>query len=259
MTFKHGSQPCLTQRNYKPCHVGPPKTNRSPWRVLTKYDSLEKGMASHFSILALTTPQTVWKGKKDMTLKDDSPGSVGVQYATGEEWRNSYRRNEEAEKKWKQCPVVDVFGGGSKVWCCKEQYCIGIWNVGSMHQGKFEVIEQEMARANADSLGTSELKWTKMGEFNSDDHYIYYSGQESFRRNGVALIVNKRLQNAVLGYNLKSDRIISVFKQTIQHHSNPSLGPNQRSWNWAVLIRPTRPSRTITEKKKSFSSQKIGM
>ena len=82
-----------------------------------------------------------------------------------------------------------------------------------MNQGKFEVVKQEMARVNVDILGISELKWTGMGEFNSDDHYIYYCGQESLRRNGVAIMVNKRVQNAVLGCNLKNDRMISVLFQ----------------------------------------------
>ena len=82
-----------------------------------------------------------------------------------------------------------------------------------MNQGKLEVVEQEMARVNVDILGISELKWTGMGEFDSDDHYIYYCGQDSLRRNGVAIIVNKRVQNAVLGCNLKIDRMISVHFQ----------------------------------------------
>ena len=79
-----------------------------------------------------------------------------------------------------------------------------------MNQGKLEVVKQEMARVNTDILGISELKWTGMGEFNSDDHYIYYCGQESIRRNGVAIMINKRVRNAVLGCNLKNDRRISV-------------------------------------------------
>ena len=79
-----------------------------------------------------------------------------------------------------------------------------------MNQGKLEVVKQEMARVNVDILGISELKWTGMGEFNSDGHYIYCCGQESLRRNGVAIIINKRVQNAVLGYNLKNDRMISL-------------------------------------------------
>ena len=83
-----------------------------------------------------------------MTIKDEPPRSGGVQYATGEEWRNSSRRNEEAEPKWKRCPVVDATGGESKVRCCKEQYCIGTWSVRSMNQGKLEVVKQEMARVN---------------------------------------------------------------------------------------------------------------
>ena len=82
-----------------------------------------------------------------------------------------------------------------------------------MNQGKLEVIKQEMARVNTDLLGISELKWTGMGEFNSDDHYIYYCGQESLRRNGIALIVNKRVRNTILGCNFKNDRIISVHFQ----------------------------------------------
>ena len=88
---------------------------------------------------------------------------------------------------------MDVTGDGSKVQCCKEQQCIGTWNVRSMNQGKLEVVKQETASVNVDILGINELKWTEMGEFNSDDHYIYYCGQESFRRNGVTFIVNKRV------------------------------------------------------------------
>ena len=94
------------------------------------------------------------------------------------------------EPKQKQYPVVDVTGDRSKVQCWKEQYCIGTWNVRSKNQGKL-VVKQEMARVNFNILGISELKWTGMGEFNSDDHYIYYCGQESLRRNGVAIMVNK--------------------------------------------------------------------
>ena len=103
------------------------------------------------------------KRQKDMTLKDELPRSVGAQYATGEELRNNSRKNEETEPKRKQCPVVDMVGDGSKIPCCKEQYCIRTWNVSSMNQGKLEVVKQEMARVNIDILGISELKWTGMG------------------------------------------------------------------------------------------------
>ena len=89
---------------------------------------------------------------------------------------------------------MDVTGDRSNVRCCKEQYFIGTWNVRFMNQGKLEVVKQEMARVNVDTLGISELKLTGMGEFNTDDHYIYYCGQESLRRNGVAIIVNKSLK-----------------------------------------------------------------
>ena len=150
------------------------------------------------------------KRQKDRTLKGELPRLVGAQYATGDQWRNNFRKNEGMEPKQKQYLAVDVTGDGSKVQCCKEQYCIGTWNVRSMNQGKLEVVKQEMARVN-NILGISKLKWTGMGEFHSDDHYIYYCGQESLRRNGVAITVNKRVQNAVLGCSLNNDRnLISV-------------------------------------------------
>ena len=179
-----------------------------------KCGPLEKGMANHFSILASRTPWKAWKGKNDRTLKDELHGSVGAQYATGDQWRNNSRKTEWKELKQKQHPVVDVTGDGIKTeWCCKEQYCIRTWNLRSMNERKLEVVKQEMVRVNINILGRSQLKWTGMGEFNSDDHYIYYCGQESLRRNGVAIIVNKRVWNAVLWCNLKNDRMISVHFQ----------------------------------------------
>ena len=132
------------------------------------------------------------KMQKDRTLKDELPRSVGAQYATGDQWRNNSTKNE-TEPKQKQQPIVDVTADGSQVLGCKEQYRIGTWNVRSMNQSKLEVITQEMARVNVDILGISELKWTGMSEFNSDDDCIYYCGQESLRRNVVAIIVNKRV------------------------------------------------------------------
>ena len=114
-----------------------------------------------------------------MTLKDVPHRPEGVQYATGEEQRatiNSYRKNEVAGPKQKWCSVVDVAGDESKVRCCEKQYCTGTWNIRSMNQNKLDEVKQEMARLNNEILGISELKWTGMGEFNSDDHYIYYCG-----------------------------------------------------------------------------------
>ena len=117
------------------------------------------------------------KRQKERTLKEELPRMVGAQYATGDQWRNNTRKNEETEPKQKQCPVVNVTGDGNKVQCCKEQYCIGTWSVRSTNQGKLEVVKQEMTRVNINILGISELQWTGMGEFNLDNHYIYYCGR----------------------------------------------------------------------------------
>ena len=131
------------------------------------------------------------------------------------------------EPKQKQHPVVDVTGDGSKIQCCKQQYGIGTWNVSSMNQGKLEVVKQEMAGANIDILGIRELKWIGIGDSNSDDHYIYYWGQDPVKSNGATIIVNKRVRNAVLGCSLKNYRMISVHLQGKPFNINPSLCPNQ--------------------------------
>ena len=110
--------------------------DRSWWRVLTKRGPLMKGIANRFSILALRTMNRM-KRQKDRTLKDELPRLVGAQYPTGNQWRNNSRKNEDTEPKKKQHTVVDVTGDGSKVQCCKEQYCIRTWNVRSMNQGKW--------------------------------------------------------------------------------------------------------------------------
>ena len=126
-------------------------------------------------------------------------------------------------------------GDRSEVCCCKEQYCIGTWNVRSMNQGKLKVVKQEMARVNIDILGISELKWTGLGQFNSDDHYC---GQESLRRNGVAIIVNKRVSKAVLGCNLKNDRMISLhfegkqFNITVIQVYDPTSNAEEAEAEW---------------------------
>ena len=99
-----------------------------------------------------------------MALKDELPRLVGAQYATGDLWRNNTRKSEEMEPKQKQHPVVDGTGHKSKVSCCKQQYCIGTWNVSSMNQGKLEVVKQEMERVNIDILEISKLKWSGMSE-----------------------------------------------------------------------------------------------
>ena len=128
--------------------------------------STGKGNGKPLQYSFLEHPMNSMKRQKDRTLKDELPRSVGTQYATGDQWRNNSRKNEGMEPKQKQSPVVDVTGDRTKVQCCKEQYCIGTWNVKSMNQGKLEVVKQEMARVNVNILGISKLKWTGMGEFN---------------------------------------------------------------------------------------------
>ena len=139
----------------------------------------------------LENPMKSIKRQKDMTLKDELPRSVGAQYATGEEWRNNSTKNEETKPKQKQCPVVNVTGDESKVRFSKEQCYIRTWNVRFKNQVKLEVVKQEIEHQH---FRNRELKWTGMGKFNSDDHYINYCVQESLRKNGVALIVNKSLK-----------------------------------------------------------------
>ena len=156
----------------------------------------ENGKPLQYS--CLENPMNSMKRQNDRILKEELPRSLGAQYATGDRWRNS-RNNEGMKPKQKQYPVVDVTGDRSKVECCKEQYCIETWNIRSMKQGKLEVVKQEITRLNVNILGISKLKWNGMGEYNSDDHFIYSCGQESLRSNGVAIIVNKRVQKAVLG------------------------------------------------------------
>ena len=136
--------------------------------------STGEGNGKPLQYSCLENPMNSMKRQKDKTLKEELPRSVGAQYATEDEWRNNSRKNEGREPKQKQYPAGDVTGDRSKVQSCK--YCIGTWNVRSMNQGKLEVVKQEMARVNVDILGISELKWTGMDEFNSDDHYIYYCG-----------------------------------------------------------------------------------
>ena len=136
--------------------------------------STGEGNGKPLQYSCLENPVNSMKRQKDRTLKNELPRLVGAQYATRDQWKNNSRKNEGMEPKQKQYPVVDVAGDRSKVQYCKEQYCIGTWHVRSMNQGKLEVVKQEMARVNIDILGISKLKWTGMGEFNSDDHYIYY-------------------------------------------------------------------------------------
>ena len=155
-------------------------------------------------------PMNSMKKQKDM--EDEPPGQKVFNMLLGKSGRQLPeimkplgQRGNNAQL-W-MCPVMKA------IQCCKEQYCIGTWNIRPMNQGKLDMVRQEMIRINTDILGISELKWTGKGKFNSDDHYIYYCGQESLRKNGVAFIINKRVQNAILGCNLKNDRMILVHFQ----------------------------------------------
>ena len=163
------------------------------WVMVERSDrmwSTGEGNGKPLQYSCLENPMNSMKRQNDRILKEGLPRSVAAQYATGDQWRNNSRKNKGMEPEQKQYPAVDVTGDRSKVRCCKEQYCIGTWNVRSMNQGKLEVVKQ-MARVNVNILGISELRWIGMGEFNSDDHSIYYCEQESLRRNGVAIMVNK--------------------------------------------------------------------
>ena len=150
--------PCLLLTGpYPNCHL----TTLSlpcPTQVKLRLSSWEQGL--------IENPMNSMKRQNDRILKEKLPRSVGAQYATGDQWRNNSRKKEGTEPKQKEYPAVDVTGDRSKVQYYKEQYCIGTWNGRSMNQGILEVVKQEMARVNVDILGTSELKWTGMGEFN---------------------------------------------------------------------------------------------
>ena len=182
----------------------PCRATKDGWVIVKSYDktwSIGGGNGNSPQHSCHEKHVTLWKDKRYDTGDEPPPPatrSEGVQYATGSEQRpiintNSSRKNETAGPKWKQCSVVDGSGGKGKVQCCKEQYCIGTWNLRSMNQGKLDAVRQEMVKLNPDSSGVSELKWKGMDKFTSDDHYSYNCRQEYLRRKGVALIVNKRV------------------------------------------------------------------
>ena len=164
----------------------PCRSTQDSWVIVKSSDktcSNGEGNGNSLQYSCLKKPMNNWKGKKIRCQKMSPPGQKMSNILlgnTGEEQRaitNSSRKNEGVGPKQEWCSAVDVSGGESKVWCCKEQYCIGIWNVRSMNQGKLNVVKQEVARVNIDILGISELMdsenpWMRMGDFNSDGHYI---------------------------------------------------------------------------------------
>ena len=163
----------------------PCRATQDGWVMVESSDkmwSTGQGNGKPLQQSCLENPRNSMKRQKDRTPKDELPRSVGAQYAIGDQ-RNNSRKNEESE----QCK------NNTQLWMCSiEQYSIGTWKVWSMNQGKLDLVKHEMARVNIDILGIGELKWTRMGEFNSDDHYIYYCGQESLRKNGVTIIINQK-------------------------------------------------------------------
>ena len=128
--------------------------------------STGEGNGKPLQYSCLENPMNSMKKQKHRTLKDEFPRSVGAQFVTGDQWRNNSRKNEGREPRQKQHPFVDVTGDRSNVQWCKEQYCLGTWNVRSMNEGKLEMVKQEMATVNVDILGIGELKWTGIGECN---------------------------------------------------------------------------------------------
>ena len=218
------------------------------------------GKPLHYS--CLENPMNSMKRQNDRMMKEELPSSVGAQYAAGDQWINNSRKNKGMEPKQKQYPAVDVAGDRSKVQCGKEHYCIGIWNIRSMNQGKLEVVKQEMARVNVDIPGISELKGTGMGEFNSDEHYLYYCGKESLKRNGVAIMVNKSPKCSTWMQSQKR-RMISVRFQgkafnitVIQVYA---LTSNTKEAEVERVYEDLQDLLELTPKKMSFSLQGTGM
>ena len=151
----------------------PSGATQDEWVMVERSDrtwSTGEGNGKPLQYSCLENPMNSMKRQNDRILKEELLRSVGAQYTTGDQWKNNSRKNEGMEPKQKQYSVVDVTGDRSKVRCCKEQYCIGTWNVRSMNQGKLEVVKQEMARVNVNIPEIGELKWTAMGEFSSNDH-----------------------------------------------------------------------------------------
>ena len=202
--------------------------DRSCWRVMTKHGPLEKGMANYFTIVALRTSWTVWKSKKIRHWKMNSPG----QKVPNMLLEISGEITPERMKGWgkaKTHPFVDGAGDKSKVQCCKEQYCIGTWNVKSMNQGKLEVVKQELARVKINILGISKLKWTGMGEFNSDDcYYLLLWARIPYKKWSSHHSQQKSPKCSTWMQSQKQQNDLCLFpSQTIQCHSSLRLCPDQ--------------------------------
>ena len=219
------------------------RATQDGWVIVESSDKMGStwgGNGKPFLCTSCENPMNYIQRQKDTTPKDNPPKLERAQYTTGKDWRTTTisGKNEALGQSGNDTQLW-MCSDESKIWCYKEQYCIGTWNVESMNQGKLDMVKQEMTSVNIHILGISELKWLGIGEFNSDDHYIHYCGQEFHRRNGVALIINKNVWNAVLQCNLRNSRMISVCFQgigAIQYHSNPNLR------FWTVVLEKTLES-----------------
>jgi len=209
------------------------------------------------SILALRSNEQYKKAKRYETERW-TPQAGRYSSATWEEWRNSSRKNEEMSQSENKTQLCMWRGDGGNVWCYKEQYCIGIWNIKSTNQNILEVVKQKMARVNINILGISELKWSGKGKFNSDDHYIYYCGQEFLRRNGEALIINKSPKCNTWVHSQKwQNNFCSFPRQIIQYHNIQVCAPTTKADNAEVeqFYEGLQDVPQLTPKRKmSFSS-----
>ena len=199
--------------------------------MLESYDktwSTGEGNGKLLHYCCLENLMNSMKKQKDKTLKDELPRSEGAQYATGDQWRNNPRKNEETEPEQKH-PIVDVTGDGNKVQGCKEQCCIGTWNVRPMNQGKLEVVKQELARVKINILGISKLKWTGMGEFNSDDcYYLLLWARIPYKKWSSHHSQQKSPKCSTWMQSQKQQNDLCLFpSQTIQCHSSLRLCPDQ--------------------------------
>ena len=199
--------------------------------MLESYDktwSTGEGNGKLLHYCCLENLMNSMKKQKDTTLKDELPRSEGAQYATGDQWRNNPRKNEETEPEQKH-PIVDVTGDGNKVQGCKEQCCIGTGNVKSMNQGKLEVVKQELARVKINILGISKLKWTGMGEFNSDDcYYLLLWARIPYKKWSSHHSQQKSPKCSTWMQSQKQQNDLCLFpSQTIQCHSSLRLCPDQ--------------------------------
>ena len=204
------------------------RATQDRWVMVESSDQMwssGEGNGKPLQYSCLENPMNSMKRQKDMTMKDELPRSVGAHHATGEEWINSSRKNEEMEPKQKQCPIVNVTGDGSQVRCCKEQYFTGTWNVRSMNQDKLDEVTQEMARVNINILRITELKWTGISEFNSDDCCSLAFWETNSLRRTMQIVEWSLLHRRAQGRVLAKDPNQHLWKSFTPHVRVPPQIP----------------------------------